>query len=428
MGQPLPGSAQQARNLVLDLGRMLSDITSGRDVAEVHQRLLDQFDAADHDSRIDAMEVGRQEFAETWTALREGRALPVPAWEQVVLPTIVTFSDAQYRKSNLELATSTWLAARAAVDAVPDFAAAVAEAAAPASPAAPAAEAPTVRSMTTNTVRTPIIEAAAPKAAPLDSAVASHRPRRRRALLAVLAIAASAAVVVALLLVNGTGGKDPDGPAVPAGMPLPGLSAGVMASHGGTPVTLPTAPPTASPQPMPVISGDPTPAPVWSPAPAASTGPGASAPPAPVAPSAPTGLTAVAADEHAVWLAWSEPADAGTGGIAYYRILQDGEFIGWTRATSATITGLAPGTSYTFAIVACNAAGLLSPPSGQITAMTASPPSPAPSTAPASPSPAEEPSPTPPEPSAEPPSPTPAASPSPEEASPQQVPTDPDPA
>ncbi|MBV1856016.1 fibronectin type III domain-containing protein [Catellatospora tritici] len=422
MGQPHPGSAQQARKLVLELGRMLSDITSGRDVAAVHQRLLDQFDAADHDSRIDAVEVGRREFTQTWTALRQGLALPAEAWEQVVLPAIVAFSDPVHGKTNLELATSCWLAARAAVDAVPDFPTASAELAAL---EVGAAESASVRSMMTTTVRTPIVESTR-AAAPTAESVPTPRPRRRRTLLAVVAVSVTAAAVVVLLLVNGSGGGDGH-TGVPAGMPMPALSAGVVAASSGAPtVQLPTAPPTASPQPMPMITGEPTPEPVWSPSAPASAAPGAPSPAAPVPPSAPTNLTAVAADEHTIWLAWSAPADGGTGGVSYYRILRDGQFVGWTRATSVTIDGLAPGTSYTFAIVACNAAGLQSGLSNQITAMTASPPVPSPS--PAAPSPIEptsaEPSP-PPSPSEEPPTPSESASPT-TEPSPLEAPEDPE--
>ena len=126
MAQPHPAQAQRARDLVVQLGQLLADITAGRPTAAVHQHLLDKFDAAVHDYRIDAMEVGRQEFAATWDALRQGLALPATAWEQVVLPTVVGFSNTQKLKIHLELATSYWLAARAAVDAVPDYPAAVA--------------------------------------------------------------------------------------------------------------------------------------------------------------------------------------------------------------------------------------------------------------------------------------------------------------
>ncbi|MFD0593032.1 hypothetical protein ACFQZ4_11170 [Catellatospora coxensis] len=126
MAQPDPGQAAQARKLVVQLGQLLTDITAGRPAAKVHQQLLDQFDAAVHDYRIDAMQLGAQEFADTWHALQYGLDLPVDAWEQIVLPTVVGFSGIQKLKIHLELATSYWLAARAAVDAVPGYAAAAA--------------------------------------------------------------------------------------------------------------------------------------------------------------------------------------------------------------------------------------------------------------------------------------------------------------
>ncbi|WP_155375419.1 fibronectin type III domain-containing protein [Catellatospora vulcania] len=434
MAQPHPAQAQRARDLVVQLGQLLADITAGRPTAAVHQHLLDKFDAAVHDYRIDAMEVGRTEFAATWDALRQGLALPASAWEQVVLPTVVGFSNTQKLKIHLELATSYWLAARAAVDAVPDYPAAVAALATAETPATGPTERTALASRPAAQVRPPTADPV-PVATP--QAVEADRPRTgpdRRVLVAI-AVAVLATITVMLVLIIRPAGNDQP-VSMNDGLPSPMLSAGMMADESGQPVTLPTAPPTASPLPSPMITNLPTPAPSWTPPAPATTGPGAPPPPPkPVAPSAPTHLVAVAADEHNVWLAWSPPANGGSGGVSYYRILQNGQFIGWTPNTSATVTGLAPGTSYTFVIIASNAAGLQSGPSNQITAMTASPPPPpSPSPAPPSPtqgppSPVDPPSPTPEETSAEPsPSPSePETSPSPEASSPDpEPPVEPD--
>ncbi|RKE06555.1 fibronectin type III domain-containing protein [Catellatospora citrea] len=438
MAQPHPGQAAQARKLVIQLGQLLTDVTAGRPVAKVHQHLLDQFDAAVHDYRIDAMEVGQQEFAETWHALQYGLALPVGTWDQIVLPTVVGFSSAQKLKMHLELATSYWLAARAAVDAVPDYPAAVAELAAPEAfttdhtlPVVPPAPAPTQPS---TPLRPSTAEAAPTDAPPSDTAPSptAERPAPtgpdRRVLVAVAVAVLATVTVMLVLIIRPTGDGQPV--SLQDGLPSPILSAGVMADESGQPVTLPTAPPSTSPEPAPMITNEPLPKPSWTPPAPPTTKPGTTTPPPapPVAPSAPTRLTAVAAVEHKIWLSWSAPATGGSGGVAYYRILRDGQFIGWTRDTSATVADLAPGTSYVFVVIAVNAAGLQSGPSNQITTMTASPsPLPAPSpTNPASPppSPSESPSPSPAETTDEPsPSPSePEASPSPEATSP-----DPDP-
>ncbi|GAB4058931.1 fibronectin type III domain-containing protein [Catellatospora paridis] len=436
MAQPQPVLAAQARKLVIQLGQLLTDVTAGRPVTKVHQHLLDQFDDAVHDYRIDAMEVGQDEFAAIWHGLQHGLALPVGTWEQIVLPTVVGFSSAQKLKMHLELATSYWLAARAAVDAVPDYPAAVAALAPPDAyttdptlPVVPPSPAPTRPSAPLRPSATDAAATRPPAAAPSPT---DDRPARtgpdRRVLVAVAVAVLATVTVMLVLVIRPTGGGQPV--SLQDGLPSPILSAGVMADESGQPVTLPTAPPSTSPEPAPMITNEPLPTPSWTPPAPPTKKPGTTSPPPapPVAPSAPTRLTAVAAVEHKIWLSWSAPANGGSGGVAYYRILRDGQFIGWTRDTSATVADLAPGTSYVFVVIAVNAAGLQSGPSNQITTMTASPsppPAPSPTNSPStSPSPSEPPSPSPEETSAE-PSPSPeetSAEPSPEASSP-----DPDP-
>lgn len=374
--QPQSAQVANARRLIIELGQLLTDITAGQDVAVVHQRLLDLFDAAEHDGRVDAMEVGRREFAHVWSALRHGSALPVAAWEGVVLPTVVAFSSARTVKIHLELATTYWLAARAAVDAVPDYPAAVATLAAP-EPAATSHAAPPEAMWPAAAPLRPSVGGGVVDPAPAAGAGRARTGPDRRVLVAV-AVAVLATVTVMLVLLNRPAGDDL---AVSGATASPSLSSGMMTSDVGPPAVLPTTPPTASPQPSPIITAAPMPAPSWTPPAPPTTSPGAPPPPPPppVPPSAPTRLTAVAADEHNIWLSWSPPADGGSGGVAFYRVQRDGRFLGWTSDTSVTITGLEPGTSYTFVVYARNAAGLQSGPSNKITATTASRPSPPPS-------------------------------------------------
>jgi hypothetical protein len=386
--------AAQARSKVVEVGQLMSDITAGRDVDAVHDRLLELFDAAEHDGRIDGMELGRREFTEVWAALQNGLALPPTAWEQVVLPTVVAFSNKQNEKVHLELATTYWLAARAAVDAIPDYpnviaalvnaAPATTGQAAPAEPSAQAA----------GPARNPVVFR---YATPAAASAESGRSRNSRRTMVAVAVAVLATVIVMLLLFY----RQSDGsPASMNGaLPSPRMSAGMVTGEDGSPIPLPTAPPTGSPEPSPMITDLPLPTPSWQPPPS-PTMPGGKPPSPPplVAPSAPLHLTAKAAGERNVWLSWSAPIDGGSGGVAVYRIFRNGQPVGHTEgATSVNVQGLTPGTTYTFEVYARNAAGLQSPASNRITVVTASPPPPSP-TKPEAPSP-EPPAPSPPAPS-----------------------------
>lgn len=383
MTQPHMAEAQRVRDLIVTLGGLLGDVTSHQPAAEVHGVLLDRFDAPDHDSRIDGMEVGRREFIDVWTDLQHGFALPATAWEQVVLPTVVAFSNPQTQKAHLELATSHWLAARNAVDAVPGhraiIAAAIASGLSATQPAVP--DEPPARF-----IATPLRVASATAATGMTQ-VDSGQPRLRWARHVLVPVAgATVATVAALLLHKTVPGGEQDRPLVMAtSMPSPHGSTGVMVNPSAKPSPLPTALPSSRLKLSSAITTLPTPSPVWS-------GPGPATPP-----SSPLALTAVAANEASVSLTWSAPAHSGTGGTAYYSIQRDGKASGWTRQTSVTITNLAPGTRYTFVVIAHNAAGQPSKPSNSVTVVTATPPPPVEPTA--SPS----------EPEPEPPSPSPEA-------------------
>ncbi|MFM9704182.1 chitinase [Streptomyces galilaeus] len=74
--------------------------------------------------------------------------------------------------------------------------------------------------------------------------------------------------------------------------------------------------------------------------------------PAPTVPSAPVGLTVSATTSSSVSLAWN--AVSGATGYSVYR---DGTKVTAVTGTSATVTGLAAATSYSFQVTATNAAG-----------------------------------------------------------------------
>jgi chitinase len=74
--------------------------------------------------------------------------------------------------------------------------------------------------------------------------------------------------------------------------------------------------------------------------------------PAPTVPSAPAGLTVSATTSSSVTLAWN--AVSGATGYSVYR---DGTKVTAVTGTSATVTGLAAATSYSFQVTATNAAG-----------------------------------------------------------------------
>ncbi|MGW2367594.1 chitinase [Streptomyces sp. NPDC001667] len=84
----------------------------------------------------------------------------------------------------------------------------------------------------------------------------------------------------------------------------------------------------------------------------ALTGPGDPGGPGDPVPAAPGGLTAKAASSSSVALSWN-PVSGATG----YNVYQDGTRTQSVSGTTATVTGLAPSTSYRFEVTATNATG-----------------------------------------------------------------------
>src|SRR6202042_2729269 len=84
-------------------------------------------------------------------------------------------------------------------------------------------------------------------------------------------------------------------------------------------------------------------------------------------PGAPTGLTVTGTTSSSVSLSWTAPSGTVTG----YDVDENGSQVTTATGTSATVTGLAASTSYSFTVAAYNSAGT-SPQSGQVSATTAS--------------------------------------------------------
>ncbi|MEV7321266.1 discoidin domain-containing protein [Streptomyces sp. NPDC093970] len=92
-------------------------------------------------------------------------------------------------------------------------------------------------------------------------------------------------------------------------------------------------------------------------------------------PAAPGGLTVTGHTAGSVSLSWNASTD--NVGVTGYRILRvsgsTSTQVGATGATSFTVTGLTAATAYTFDVVALDAAGNVSQPSGQVTVTTDAP-------------------------------------------------------
>ncbi len=87
-----------------------------------------------------------------------------------------------------------------------------------------------------------------------------------------------------------------------------------------------------------------------------------------IAPSAPAGLTAGTPTSSSVPLSWTASTD--NIAVVAYDIYVNGVYHSTVSGTSATVSGLAPATAYTFHVIAKDLAGNLSPASNTVTATT----------------------------------------------------------
>lgn len=86
------------------------------------------------------------------------------------------------------------------------------------------------------------------------------------------------------------------------------------------------------------------------------------------APTAPSGLTVTATTGTSVSLSWTAASD--DTGVTGYDVYRGSTKVGTATGTTYTDTGVAAGTSYTYAVRARDAAGNTSPPSASVTALT----------------------------------------------------------
>ena len=87
-------------------------------------------------------------------------------------------------------------------------------------------------------------------------------------------------------------------------------------------------------------------------------------------PSTPTGVTALAGDAQ-VALSWN--ASTGNAGVAGYRVYRNGTQVAQTTATSDSDSGLTNHTTYSYTVVAYDAAGNVSAASAAVSAMPVAP-------------------------------------------------------
>ncbi len=346
---PVMGGSE-TRDSATKLGALLADVTAGLSAAEIHAAIVARLQQPAEDVRLASLIADEGDFATMWTALAQGEPLPQTAWETVVLPAIVAYSDQQGLKTNLERATSLWLSASEGSQTVP----------LPPEPADGEVLPVSRHHLEFAAAEMRVGTGPVPTLFPtIDIAERVSKQRWPRSLIAL--------ALVALFTVGGfwwVGGRPASTSQKPIDSPnstlRPPFSAEPDAAATATPGVLPTPGAGTAPEDPATPSTLPPPPPTW-------VGPGPA-----IAPSAPTGLTVKATTSTTVALAWQVPANPGSGEISYYRVFRDGNDSGWTDHTSATIKQLTPGVGYAFHVVAYNTAGAVSAASEVVSVTTAS--------------------------------------------------------
>lgn len=90
------------------LGDLLSELTGGEPASTVHAAIVERAGDPSADARLAGV-AGLDSFSDAWAALRAGSPPDGDAWQGVVLPTVLAFSNPQALKTQLGLATSLWL-------------------------------------------------------------------------------------------------------------------------------------------------------------------------------------------------------------------------------------------------------------------------------------------------------------------------------
>lgn len=139
------------------------------------------------------------------------------------------------------------------------------------------------------------------------------------------------------------------------------VQVGFDAPPAPTPTASAPTPPTPTPSASPTPTPSPTPEPTASPTPPPSPTPDPDA----EAPTPPGALRAAIAKGKKILLSWSESSD--NVGVAGYRVFRNGKEIGIGPGTSFVDALRGRGATYTYYIVAYDAAGNLSSPSDSLT-------------------------------------------------------------
>jgi hypothetical protein len=114
---PLTRKAPETPEMIGRFAGFLRDLTGDVPAWRVHEVIAEHCAISGPDPRIDGALADSDAFAAIWDGLIAGTPAPAGAWERVVLPAVVAFSNPTNAKAHLELATSFWVAVRSIAEA-----------------------------------------------------------------------------------------------------------------------------------------------------------------------------------------------------------------------------------------------------------------------------------------------------------------------